>query len=926
MAAGGSSVLAEVALGGAGAPSGASAWCRVSNLLALALAPATPSEAAVLLMEPSCPGEAVRLRVPLIPDPAAAAGGGGPRGVAQLEWSPPGSPRMLLLLTHCGRIFGYRQPKPTPSAFQSINEWQGRAIMSLLPGEKLRSVHWLEPQSNWSWPASRASGAAESMESSFVAPKEADVKNSDHVLHWVRPGLLAFAAVLANGHIRVWSASTPGADHWAERKTSIAGLGDGQLAAADVTVGPSQTLRLGVVRGGDGGAVTVFEMRGDPTAESAGKAATKLTVAKVAHVPMAGQSMGTVPLGLHFEPTRAGRRFCCLLDDKVGGALQVASYRQKGKSHFELAASLRIPLGAAPGAGAPPRLACLRWSPDGQQMALVLAERPSQLMLLNAHGLQRVCDTVDLAEGAAEPWATAALAFSPNGTCLAITGTATVHGCASAGSASRLKLLCAPDTSGMQAAPGRSLEDEGYWKQLRAEQLSVTVQADRMLWCMLHDHHHWDVVARLQALRGVRLEGGKGSSAAAASQSGMQLALQLADDALHAHPRSTRTVYGAGMDLLKAAALAEEEHPDARAVLMDLRTRNYLAVVENMFKSFFHQEDFYVLLHRQKQQSKPAAHHLGHAEREALLRWTDWMVEYCAFFMSAMVTWVARHRALAAAGPGKLPPPGLPASAIPCVRLLPDQAFLKRLTGTVIFCLFCVQTPDQQLQGKRDKLNRVVEFLKRAGVAIQSNCQVPRVEDPEKAGAEVAAGRSAAACFQAQFSLHYSRTGGAISWQVIADVISQCQTTASVEPLSDEAMYDTARRLGLLPGPKPRPAPPAGALFLAATGGGPLHGVTHARRKRWRSQRDAAFGIAREADAGAPPTTATAPACERDIVSGAPLAGRAEGMLEDTSGGFLTAGQPSAEVPGGHVGCMLSAGSAVCGVTGARWKRIAWPP
>lgn len=72
--------------------------------------------------------------------------------------------------------------------------------------------------------------------------------------------------------------------------------------------------------------------------------------------------------------------------------------------------------------------------------------------------------------------------------------------------------------------------------------------------------------------------------------------------------------------------------------------------------------------------------------------------------------------------------------------------------------------------------------------------------------------------------------------------------------------------------------------------------------------------------------TATAPACERDIVSGVPLAGRAEGMLEDTSGGFLTAGQPSAEVPGGHVGCMLSAGSAVCGVTGARWKRIAWPP
>eukprot|EP00873_Tetraselmis_striata_P007696 jgi/Tetstr1/427960/TSEL_018034.t1 len=30
------------------------------------------------------------------------------------------------------------------------------------------------------------------------------------------------------------------------------------------------------------------------------------------------------------------------------------------------------------------------------------------------------------------------------------------------------------------------------------------------------------------------------------------------------------------------------------------QTRSYMAVVENMFKSFFHQEDFYVLLHRQK--------------------------------------------------------------------------------------------------------------------------------------------------------------------------------------------------------------------------------------------------------------------------------------------------------------------------------------
>lgn len=74
---------------------------------------------------------------------------------------------------------------------------------------------------------------------------------------------------------------------------------------------------------------------------------------------------------------------------QVGGGLQLLAFRQKGKSNFELAASLRIPL-TSPAVPALPlrRLACLRWSNDGRQMALALAERPTQLLLLNTHGLQ----------------------------------------------------------------------------------------------------------------------------------------------------------------------------------------------------------------------------------------------------------------------------------------------------------------------------------------------------------------------------------------------------------------------------------------------------------------------------------------------------------------------------------------------------------
>lgn len=117
MAAGGVNVLADVGLGGSAVPSGAAAWCRVSNLLALGLAPTNPHEATVLLLEPASPGEATRLRVPLGPAEGAPPGGGlaPPRGVAQLEWSPPGCPRLLVVLTHCGRLFGFRQPQPSPT-------------------------------------------------------------------------------------------------------------------------------------------------------------------------------------------------------------------------------------------------------------------------------------------------------------------------------------------------------------------------------------------------------------------------------------------------------------------------------------------------------------------------------------------------------------------------------------------------------------------------------------------------------------------------------------------------------------------------------------------------------------------------------------------------------------------------------------------
>jgi hypothetical protein len=152
---------------------------------------------------------------------------------------------------------------------------------------------------------------------------QGEVKNTDHVLHWVRPGLLSCVVVLSNGQIRIWSCVTSRQEfYWSDRRTSISGFSDATLGAADIMTGPQQTLRLATVRMGEPVAsVTVSELRGDPTADSAGKGATKLTVAKIANVPMGTSTMGAALLSVHFDPSKSGRQFMCILDDKVRASL-----------------------------------------------------------------------------------------------------------------------------------------------------------------------------------------------------------------------------------------------------------------------------------------------------------------------------------------------------------------------------------------------------------------------------------------------------------------------------------------------------------------------------------------------------------------------------------------------------------------------------
>ncbi len=54
-----------------------------------------------------------------------------------------------------------------------------------------------------------------------------------------------------------------------------------------------------------------------------------------------------------------------------------------------------------------------------------------------------------------------------------------------------------------------------------------------------------------------------------------------------------------------------------------------MSVLENMFKSYFHQEDFYKLYSRPRQHQP-----LNQADSASLSPWIDWVVDYCHFFLA----------------------------------------------------------------------------------------------------------------------------------------------------------------------------------------------------------------------------------------------------------------------------------------------------
>ncbi|KXZ50564.1 hypothetical protein GPECTOR_16g739 [Gonium pectorale] len=102
-----------------------SAWCAVSNLIAVALSPEPGSSVAqILVLEPSHPEDCTALELPM-------AGPGD--HVSSLEWSWPGQRRALLSATASGRVVVWTQPSQQgqdESVFpRCIDDWHGQLLL-----------------------------------------------------------------------------------------------------------------------------------------------------------------------------------------------------------------------------------------------------------------------------------------------------------------------------------------------------------------------------------------------------------------------------------------------------------------------------------------------------------------------------------------------------------------------------------------------------------------------------------------------------------------------------------------------------------------------------------------------------------------------------------------------------------------------------
>jgi len=842
---------------------------------------------------------------------------------------------MLLVHTHCGNVFCFRQPSKNRTELVSLDDWEGKLVVSHSSSEKPLVLKWLHPLAAWHWPGSRGASALENgMQGLFHLPRDqkAEAKGGDTALHWVRPGLLSLAAVMSSGHVRIWSCFVSKQDFfWSERKTSITGVSESSLLLADIVTAQQQTLRVGIVKQAEPSSVVLMEMRGDPTAESNRKACGKLTMARIATVSIAALGSDLEIANLHFDPATAGRNVTCILREKGGEGVVLVSLRQKGKANYETCGTMRLPVGppAAPsqmGTAVAPEPLCAAVSREGCMLALANARGARKLHLVRLAAMHGACEDVQIDGGEADGGLLGA-AFSPNGTCLAVVS--------APGSRPRLEVHCLTDYS-MVAMPGQAGHQPEHgetWGEVLAGQRQISAQADlaadRAMWCIINSHHHWDVVERLKAFSGVEID----NQSAEEPQSSPGLALPVIfgrlDEAFHAQPFYWRGGVCRALDRLKVAVLSYENDLDALVVAMDAQARIFLGELEMKLRLFFDQAEFVSI------KSERTAGLKQH-DMEALIPWMMWLMDFCHYFIRNCSCWVDVHRKIESGE--ATPDMRARVNWLTGVRLLGDMYFHKCVAAVAVFLNFSLE-PHSSAALIRQRLQHMIGFVrlfctKTGGMSPQQPEPEPALDEGVGVQRELAA--AAASSFSGRYCIHFARPTGQISWQTIADICQSERSTLQMLPSTVEQLKSFGLKMGLLPpklsstargsvliptGSLP-PCPPRTELprfFLTEPRLSLAPNLDAARRKRRRAERDTALGICQ----------ALRPRCGddaflRDANTGNPIGKGPPPTHMCLESHYVTTALAADSLQLlDRPSILYGACSSVCSLSGGRWRRIA---
>ncbi|KAL4431487.1 hypothetical protein ABPG75_006743 [Micractinium tetrahymenae] len=765
---------------------GCMAWDRCSGLLAVELQPAPGAAAGgsirAAILDPQAPESHFVAIVP-----AASPG----EGLAGLAWSPPGCRRLLLTVTTTGRAFAWSMEPPATAAAEAaaagdegggghvpcINRWYGQLAFEL-PLQRTGALSEEPSLGFYGEAAAGSSGAASTQQpqrllcccfleppgaaaaawDTAVAPPYADrpMPAADVVsfyrqrgleqavvppqppqspgaasqqlpLHWLRPGLLCFAAVTSGGQLLlacsgrgVGGAGAAAGDSWvlAPRVQLLGAAGGSQLAHADVAAasGTASLLVAVAMTAAAGGAqqAQLFEVAGPPppllgpqgsALQLPPQQQQQQRAARIV-LPPSAVPPGATPLSLAFLPGQAaagsGARVlltfagaggthatvltCSSSGGVSGGSVGLHTWQVRAGSaaslHSEhlpaaLAAACQDGTAAAvllPGAT---RLLCLSCQTGsdgsgGATCAVSQARPAAQLPLAFPAADSATSD----AAAQQQQQRAAGLAVSPHGL---------------------LAAVAAPGSSGLLLAslvrlPSRAAELEGYMLELGKRCCCALLTATAAAaW--------WDLCA---------------CAAAVARQWGhqhLQVTQQLVDAAVAAarpESRQRLVIMWARLKscLLSAAAAA---HPAAAAdclaaaVQVDAAAKEWLATAADVFDQ--HLPDSAAL----KAAMAKGSAALNSESRAALVRmlparyWAMWAGAFAQYLVRCLHAWVKakqREQQQGVAWPGAPPPAssqGGPAhhfaaaqnslaDCVPCIRLLSDFQFYRsfgRLVSSV---------------------------------------------------------------------------------------------------------------------------------------------------------------------------------------------------------------------------------------------------